>query len=216
MVRSMTGYGRGESRNGYTLTVEIKSVNHRHLDLVIKAPRDLLALEEKFVRFHERHFRGREEVFISLECTAEPPRNVDVDINIAQSYYQALQKLESSFQLADKKLSIGELAVFPDVLKVTRTNFDLEQVTPILDFALDQALSQLVQQRSEEGDRLEKNIKRHLQTLEKLVLRIREKGPVVLEEYRSKLNSRLEELLGGKGLDKQRFMKLPVCRKKQY
>ena len=207
LVRSMTGYGRsGESRNGYTLTVEIKSVNHRHLDLVIKAPRDLLALEEKIrKRFHERLFRGRVEVFISLECTSEPGRIVDVDINLAQSYYQALQKLESSFQLADKKLSIGELAVFPDVLKVTRTNFDLEQVTPILDFALDQALSQLVQQRSEEGDRLEKNIKRHLQTLEKLVLRIREKGPVVLEEYRSKLNSRLEELLGGKGLDKQRF-----------
>jgi len=207
LVRSMTGYGRGgESRNGYSFTVEIKSVNHRHLDLVIRAPRDLLALEEKIRRtIHERLSRGRVEVFISLEIASEYGKTVEVDLDLAESYYLALQKLDSSFQLAEKKLSIGELAGFPDILKVVKTGPDLELVAPLLDLVLDQALSNLIQQRTEEGNRLEKDITRRLETLQKLVLRMREKGPAVLEEYRNKLNSRLEEILRGNELDKQRF-----------
>jgi uncharacterized protein (TIGR00255 family) len=207
LVRSMTGYGRGgESRNGYSLTIEIKSINHRHLDLVIRAPRDLLPLEERIRRkFHERIYRGRVEVFINLEVTSEPGRTVDVDINLAESYFLAMQKLENCFQLAETKLSIGELAGFPDIFKVVKTGFDPEQVAPLLDLSLDQAILQLVQQRTEEGRRLEKDIVRRLDFLQGLVLRMKEKGPIVLEEYRNKLNSRLEEMLGGKEFDRQRF-----------
>lgn len=207
MVRSMTGYGRGrESRNGYSFTVEVKSVNHRHLDLVIRAPRDLLPLEEKIRRkFHEKLYRGRVEVFITLEVTSELSRTVDVDINLAESYCLALQKLENCSQLAEKRLTIGELAGFPDILKVVKTELDLGQVAPLLDLSLDQAILQLIQQRTEEGRRLERDIVRRLDFLQELVLRMKKKGPVVLEEYRNKLNSRLEEILGGKEFDKQRF-----------
>ncbi len=207
MVRSMTGYGRGgESRDGYTFTIEVKSINHRHLDLVIRGPRDLLPLEEKIRRkFRERLYRGRVEVFITLDIASESSRTVDVDVNLAESYFLALQKLERSFELAESRLTVGELAGFPDIFKVVKTGLDLEQVAPLLDLSLDQAILQLVQQRAEEGRRLEKDIVGRLGVLQGLVLRMREKGPIVLEEYRNKLYSRLEEMLGGREFDKQRF-----------
>jgi len=203
----MTGYGRGwESRNGYSFTVEIKSVNHRHLDLVIRAPRELLPLEEKIRRkIHERLFRGRVEVFISLEISSELSKTVDVDADLARSYYLSLQKLENLFRLGEKQFSALELAMFPDVLKVVKTSPDLEQVAPLLDLALDQAITELISQRAEEGSRLEKDILRRLTLLQKLVAQMRKKGPIVLEEYRNKLHSRLEEILGNQEFDKQRF-----------
>ncbi|NLX91201.1 MAG: YicC family protein [Firmicutes bacterium] len=207
MIKSMTGYGRGwESRNGYSFTVEIKSVNHRHLDLVIRAPRELLPLEEKIRRkIHERLFRGRVEVFISLEISSELSKTVDVDADLARSYYLSLQKLENLFRLGEKQFSALELAMFPDVLKVVKTSPDLEQVAPLLDLALDQAITELISQRAEEGSRLEKDILRRLTLLQKLVAQMRKKGPIVLEEYRNKLHSRLEEILGNQEFDKQRF-----------
>lgn len=207
MVRSMTGYGRGcESRNGYSFTVEIKSVNHRHLDLVVRAPRDLLPLEEKIRRkVHERLFRGRVEIFISLETSSELSKTVDVDVSLAQSYYMSLQKLEDSFPLGERQFSALELAMFPDVLKAVKTSPDLEQVAPLLDLALDQAVTDLISQRAEEGSRLEKDIVRRLNFLQELVVQMRKKGPDVLEEYRNKLHSRLEEILDNQEFDRQRF-----------
>lgn len=207
LVRSMTGYGRGgESQNGYSLTIEVKSINHRHLDLVIRAPRELLPFEDRIrSKFHEKIYRGRVEVYITLEVSSGPGRTVDVDIGLAESYYLALQKLENCFRLAEEKLSIRELVGFPDIFKVVKTGADPEQVAPLLDLSLDQAILQLVQQRTEEGRRLEKDIIRRLDLLQGLVLRMKEKGPIILEEYRSKLGNRLEEMLGGKELDKQRF-----------
>ncbi|HHU75773.1 MAG TPA: YicC family protein [Firmicutes bacterium] len=207
MVRSMTGYGRGGgSQDGYSLTVEIKSINHRHFDLVIRAPRELLPLEGRIRRkFHGRIYRGRVEIYVNLEATSEPGKIVDVDINLAESYCLAIQKLENYFQLAETKLSMGVLAGFPDIFKIIKADPDLDKVAPLLELSLDEAIVRLIEQRAEEGRRLEKDIVKRLGLLRELVLRMREKGPVVLEEYRARLNSRLEEILGGKEFDKQRF-----------
>ena len=208
MLKSMTGYGCGRvSGDGYSFTVEIKSVNHKLLDLVIRSPRDLMALEETIRRkFQEQLSRGRVEVFISLENISADSKTVEADIILAGSYYKALQELETALSLDGIGVSIGGLAAFPDVLKVTKTATDLEQAAPLLDQALDQAIKQLLQQRSEEGARLEKDMIKRLHNLQNLVLLIRDKGPIVLEEYRNRLNSRLEEMLGGKEFDQQRFM----------
>ena len=208
MLKSMTGYGAGRaSGDGYSFTVEIKSVNHKLLDLVIRAPRDLMALEENTRRkFQEQLTRGRVEVFISMENISAESKTVEIDLNLAGSYYQALQNLKTSLSLTGSDITAGELAAFPDILKVTKTTTDLEQAAPVFNQALDQAVAQLVQQRAEEGARLEKDIAKHLHTIRELVLRLRDKGPVLLEEYRNKLEARLEEILGGKALDRQRFM----------
>jgi len=204
----MTGYGRGTgSSDGYSFIVEVKSLNHKHLDLVVRAPRDLLALEEKIRRkFKEKLARGRVEVFVNLELASADSKTVEADISLAESYFAALETLKASFPLDERVFTLGELAGFPDVLKVTKTVLDPEHVADLLDTVLEQAIDQLLQQRAEEGSRLEEDMTRRLHVLQNLVLRMREKGPVVLEEYRNKLSVRLEEILEGKEFDKQRFM----------
>lgn len=207
MVKSMTGYGRGEeSFDDFRFIVEIKAVNHRHLDLVIRASRELFPLEEKIRRLvKEKISRGRVEVFVTLETTRGKGKNVNVDEELALSYFQCLQKLQASFNLQQKELTAQELALFPEVLYLEKNTLDVESLAPVLEKAVSEAISTLLQQRTEEGSRLREDIKARLKVLERLTEKIKERGPYFLEEYRNKLNARLEELHDGREFDRQRF-----------
>jgi uncharacterized protein (TIGR00255 family) len=203
----MTGYGRGEEcLDGFRFIVEIKAVNHRHFDLVIRASRDLLPLEDKIRRMLlEKISRGRVEVFVTLETTRGKGKNVIVDEELAISYFQCLQKLRASFNLLQKELTAEELALFPEVLYLEKNVIDLDLLAPVLEGAVSSAISALIQQRTEEGNRLRLDIISRVQELERLTDKIKERGPRFLEEYQKKLSARLDELHDGREYDRQRF-----------
>ncbi len=207
MVHSMTGYGRGEETEaGFRFVVEIKALNHRHRDIIVRMPRELAVLEDRARRLvQESLSRGRVEVFVNLETTEEKQNNVMVDHTLARAYHEALQELETAFQLARGRISAYELALLPDVLALEKDYFDPEVLAPALERALTGALSSLIRQRAEEGSRLARDIGTKLHHLKALALRIKERSPGILDDYRRRLADRLEELHQGKEFDQQRF-----------
>ena len=207
MARSMTGYGRGEVLGGiYRIVVEIRAVNHRHFDAVIRGPRELLPLEDKIRRIlQEQISRGRVEVFITLETVQNKKKIVVVDEELAASYVHTLQRLSGVFNLSQGGLTALELAQFPEVLRVEENELDLDYFVPLLETSVKMAVSQLFDHRLEEGRRLGNDIQQRLNILSGFIKVIRERCPLFLEAYQQKLCARLEELHNGKEYDKQRF-----------
>lgn len=207
LIKSMTGYGRGEECvNGYRFLIEIKALNHRYFDLVIRAPKDLWPLEDKIRRMlQEKISRGRVEIYITLEMGQGKGKSVTIDEELAAAYFSSLERLQSSLQLAAKELTVTELALFPEVLSLEKKAVDLEILTPLLEGAVNKAISQLIQQRKEEGNRLEEDILSRLDKLEEYNARIKERVPLCLGEYQEKLKARLAELHAGREYDQQRF-----------
>ncbi|MEW5921802.1 MAG: YicC/YloC family endoribonuclease [Bacillota bacterium] len=203
----MTGYGRGEMRDDrYHFTVEIRSVNHRHLDAVIRLPRDLMAQEELVRRrLQEQVYRGRVEVFINQEMSGRSQKKVVVDEGMAAEYCRALQYLEEHFVSVHSELTVEKLAAFPDVLILEKDQPEQDLVVPLLLKALSDALDELLRQREREGERLADDISGRVQHLKVICAALREKSPLVPEQYRQKLAGRLEELFNGREYDKQRF-----------
>ena len=207
MVKSMTGYGRGVAvLNDFRFVIEIKAVNHRHFDLVIRASRDLLPMEDKIRRMLlEKISRGRVEVFVTLETIGGKGKKVSVDKGLASSYLQCLQEICVSFDLPQEGLTAEKLALFPDVLSTEKSGVELDLLEPVLENALGEAISAMIQQRTEEGNRLEADIVNRIKELERITGKIEERGPLFLDKYRERLNVRLEELHEGKEYDRQRF-----------
>ena len=207
MVRSMTGYGRGEEcQAGFRFVVEIKALNHRHRDIIIRMPRDLSGLEDQVRRLiQERLSRGRFEVFVTFETTDTKRKKVIVDKELAKAYFDALEALNADFSLAKRQVTANELALFPEVLFLEKDELDLETLAPVLQKALSDAISALMRQRNEEGLRLAGNISLKLDLLKQIAENIKDRSPEILNDYRQRLMSRLEELHSGKEFDQQRF-----------
>lgn len=206
-MRSMTGYGRGErGGNGFHFVVEIRSVNHRHLDTIIRLPRDMLAQEEIARRkLQQQLYRGRVEVFVNQELSGRHRKKVVVDEGVAAEYCQALQYLKEHFTFLSTELTAEKLAAFPDVLILEKAQPDQDLLVPVFLQALDDALAELLRQRGSEGERLAADIAVRIQHLGALCAALREKSPLVPEQYRRKLSDRLEEIFDGREYDRQRF-----------
>ncbi len=207
MVRSMTGFGRGEeSGEDCSFIVEIRALNHRYLDIVLRLPRELLSLEGKIKHLLQEHLsRGRIEVYVTLKATEGNSKNVVVDEGLALSYYQALQRLQKVLGLAETGLTVQKIATLPDVLSLEKMEMDPDTLAPVLEKALLNAVTELIRQRKTEGSRLGEDIAKRLQHLHEIIDAIQEVCPIVQEEYRLKLQTRLEELHQGKEYDQQRF-----------
>ncbi len=194
MIRSMTGYGRGEAQHqGVGFIVEIRSVNHRYRDIFFRMPRELVALEEKMKQLiGEKVTRGRLEVIVTMKEIGERERIVEVDLELARGYYQALNSLKEKLELKEE-IKLEQIAGYPDVLKVERE--ELLKFWPGLEKALIEALENLVSMRLSEGGNLAADIKERLKEMEELIKGTQERAPQVIEEYRRRLLDRLEELL---------------------
>ena len=203
----MTGYGRGETRdNGYHFTAEIRSINHRHLEPVIRLPRDLMALEDPIrKKMQERVYRGRVEIYINQEASTQQRKRVIVDEQMAAAYCRALEHLQEKFISGQSELTAEKLAAFPDVLIMEKGEPEQEQITPLVLKALGAALDELLQQREAEGKRLAADIYNRLQQLDAISVALQENSSLVPERYREKLAARLDELHDGREYDKQRF-----------
>ena len=206
MIKSMTGYGRLETTGqGRNIVVEVKSVNHRFLEISLRMPQALFPLEMEFKKkIGEKVKRGRIEIFIRLEAeTANAPEAI-LNLEIARNYFAALQRLKDEFGLQEEiglKTLVGfrdifsqpaEAAINPDVLKQTAT-------------ALEDALDMLVKMRQEEGAAIYQDMQQRLDSIRGILETINARAPQVILEYQRRLAERIKELTAGYALEDSRL-----------
>lgn len=196
MIRSMTGYGRGESRGpSGQLTVEMRSVNNRFLDVQVKLPRSLNALEPRVRgRVQDGFSRGRIDVFITRSGADAAPFRFTVDHERAAQYVSALKELQAKFSLAGA-VDIALLASLPDVIGREEVAEDQEALWTALSGALQQASEGLRSMRGQEGASLARDITGRLDAIEGLVAAVRARAPQTVELARKRMADALERLL---------------------
>ena len=197
---SMTGYGKGEYReNGVELTVEVKSVNNRYLDLAVKCPRAFLAQEE-LVRSIVRKSvsRGHIDVLVSYTDTREKEKTLFLDKNLARSYIAAKEELKSLCPDLADDAGIAYFLRLPDVVRAKESGGADETLVNALCAALESALKALADMRFAEGERLKEDLLARVETIGRLREEISRRAPLVAEEYRKRLSERIAEYLGGK------------------
>ena len=203
-MMSMTGYGRKQhSADGREITLEIKTVNHRFLDISMRLPRALSFAEDAVRRqIGESLTRGHADVFLNYTNTREDAREVRVDEALAAQYKAAFEKLSQVLGQEGDILSL--VASQPDVLTVTTREEDQEAVSALLRETLADVLSDVVRMRGIEGEALKKDLTTHLDALAALRDEIESLAPGVPKSYQEKLRARLKEL-GVNELDEQRL-----------
>ena len=206
MIKSMTGFGRGFFANEEKqICIEIKTVNHRFLDLSVKLPRTLMWCEDPIRKKVQAAIsRGKADVFVTYTELQKPGCAVTVDRGLASAYLTALTEASEQFAIPND-ICAGMLLRMPDVLTVTGKDMDEEQVGAQINAALTEALNNLVAMREKEGDILRQNLLGLLGSIESAMVTITERAPLVPQEYREKLASRLSTLLQGETVDPQRL-----------
>lgn len=203
---SMTGYGRGAAQcDGREITVEFKSVNHRYLDVSMRLPRHLAFLEDPLRKLlAERLSRGHVDVFVNYRNTRSDARTVRIDDALLGAYLDAARKASDRFSLRD---DIGLTAALrlPDVTEICEADEDRDAVTALCLQAAETAVGELREMRHLEGGRLRKDFSMRIDTVLELTERIATRAPLVIEEYRTRLNERIEQLLQTTEVDRTRL-----------
>ena len=206
-MHSMTGYGRmSVERDGRQLTVELKSVNHRFLDLSFRMPRSFNFLEDSARKLIGEYLsRGHVDLFATYRNTREDSRRVEVDQALLHAYMTALDTIADQTHIADDR-TLSLASQLPDVLTVTEADEDQDALRDLMREALTGALEQMRTMRAKEGEALKNDISSRIDTLEKMTEDIEKRYPETVAEYQQKLKARVEELLDGATMDEQRLV----------
>lgn len=206
MIKSMTGFGRYEYQAGSRkLCVEIKSVNHRYLDVNIRMPKKLNYFETSIRALLKQYVsRGKVDIFISYEDTAESQMSLRYNKALAREYMQYFDEMEKEFQI-EKDIRVSTLARCPEVLTMEETGEDVDELWKELQTALEGALTQFVAARADEGKNLKQDILEKLTGLEKLTAAVEERSPQIASEYRTKLEEKVKELLADTQMEESRI-----------
>lgn len=204
-MRSMTGYGRCQiAEDGREMTVEVKSVNHRFLDLSYRLSRELSFLDEAVrTGVGARLKRGHVDIFVGYANRREDAREVRVDVELAKAYERAMRELAEAVG-AERMPTLTDYARMPDVLTVQPAQEDGDAVRALFERALCGALDALIAMREREGESLARDLALKLDGLASLRAQIEARAPLVVTEYRDKLNARVAQLLDGQ-LDEARL-----------
>ena len=196
VLKSMTGFGRGEYIDtGHRVVVEIKAVNHRYNEIVIRMPKLLNSMEDKIRRVVAGTLaRGRIDVYITLDDYAEKKRAIRVDKELAIAYHNALEELGNILQLPLSD-PVYHIARYPDVVKVEEVLEDVADLWPKIAVAIDSSLTNLMKMRLAEGQTIQQDLLERVDRLVTLMADVEGRAPAIVEEYRLKLNQRMRELL---------------------
>ena len=200
MVKSMTGYGRGiYSDEQRSITVEIKAVNHRYCDISVKMPRRYSFAEEKIkAAAKEVLMRGKIEIGVSIDNFGKSETDVNLNLDAAKRYYDALTELGQNFNLSgDGQISLSLLAGMTDVLMTVPAAEDEEEFVRELMTALGEALTGISEMRAVEGEKLAADILKRAAIMENTKNAIAERAPKIEVEYKERLHTRINELLDG-------------------
>ena len=207
MLNSMTGYGRSEKQNGlFACKAEIRSVNNRFIEINTRLPKFLAALElplKKLIK--SKCARGSFDLFLTLEKDDASGADLEIkpNLGLAAQYFEAFKQIKDELGLKGD-MPLEALLGVKDIIKTEPLTLDTSQEEMILETVRD-ALSALIQMRQEEGNNLQKDLAGRLQEIHQLVQKIQERQPVVLEEYRNRLNDKIKILTEGMELDEARL-----------
>ncbi len=207
MIRSMTGYGRHQAVvNGWDVTVELKSVNHRYFEYSSRLPRTCGFLDDKLKSYLQQEIaRGKVDVYVSLDAVEQADSVVEVNVPLAHAYYDALSELETQLELRND-LSVMNIARFPDVLVVRKTETDEQEIWNAVQQVAAAALEKFVAMRELEGVRMREDVLSRRETLLQAVAAVEERSPQTVREHMEKVEARMRELLGTATVDEQRLL----------
>ena len=207
-MRSMTGYGRGEADHGGTkISVELNSVNRKQSDIVTNLPRDLTELEPRIRQtINEKISRGRMNVLVTLQESANGARQLALDTGLARSYHEAMLMLQKELS-APGEITIGTILQAPGVMRSPEHSIEAGTAWPVLEQALAAALAELIKMREREGKHLAKDLIHRLKVLRKEIKEIRALYPDVVKKYRSALLERIEKAGLNLPIEDERLLK---------
>ncbi len=206
-MRSMTGYGRGEGDNGaLNIVIEVKAVNHRYSEITIKQPRQFLALEDKMKKVISSYIeRGKVDVFVRTKELAEANKPVQVDKQRALAYHEAMQELTALIPGAAYKPDPYRLLTLPEVICQSDDEPDVKEIWPLVEQVLRQAMENHVAMREQEGAHIGDNLREKVAGMQKLTAQVAERSPLVLADYKEKLEARIAELLNNAAVEPERL-----------
>lgn len=205
-MQSMTGFGRAEiETEGRTLSVEIKTVNHRYLDINPRMPRLLSFLEDTARKtIKSRLSRGRVDVFFNYQTARDDTKKLDINLPVILGYIEAAKTIHEQTGI-ENDITMAKVLSLPETVKVQDAGEDEEALAALLTTTLNKALDMLTDARQKEGESLKVDIAERLQTLKALTRTIEAKEDTVVAEYKEKLQARLSELIEASDLDESRF-----------
>lgn len=207
MTYSMTGFGRGESENKqYKIVIEIKSVNHRYNDIIIKMPKKLNVLEEKMkAKIKDYVNRGRVEVFVNFEESEAENFVITPNYTVLDQYVSALEAIKDKYTVVDD-MGVSLLARYPDALKVEFQEADEELIWTLMESALTGALENLKTMRQVEGVKLKEDTISRVNVIRGIVKEIEKLAPDIVATHKEKMLERIKDLLDGTiEVDEQRI-----------
>jgi len=207
MVKSMTGFGRGEgSSPGYQITCEVKGVNHRYFDFNLRMSRRYNILEDR-IRDKVKQYivRGRIETFINIEKTGDSKRNIKVDNDLAMLYHNSLKDLAESLQI-ESNINIVDIFKLPEVFALEEDEEDIESIWSGVEEALTSSLQGLIDMRIREGQALAEDIRQRNQNILKTIDAIETRSPLVVSEHMERMKKRIQELNQDLAIDENRLL----------
>lgn len=207
MIKSMTGYGGAKgSAEGLSVSIELKSVNNRYLDVSVKLPRTMLFAEEPIKAAVGRHIsRGKVDVFVTVDQSASDDMEVRVNEPLLKGYIEALSAAAEKFGLQND-MTVMSLCRLPDVLSTDRREIDSGALMTGITEILECALTEYDAMRLREGEKLRDDVLARLETISRLTGVVEENAPKTVAEYRARLEQKLQEVLATANIDESRVL----------
>ena len=207
MVKSMTGFGRAvKELDGYVITVELKSVNHRYFEFSSHCPRQYGFIEEKIKSFiNSGVARGKVECYVGIDALNTESADVEINNTLASAYVKALRNIAQTYNLKED-FGASTLSRFQDVLIVKKAEEDEDKIWSLVKEVASEALDKFVEMRSTEGKKLYDDIYSRSSFILNCVSFIEERSPQTVREYNDKLIARVHELIGDVSLDENRII----------
>ncbi len=205
MIKSMTGFGRGEYiAQDLKIVVEMKAVNHRYSDINVKIPRKLSFLEQEIRNYLKKEIlRGKIDVFISYEDLADRGSQVCLHEELARGYYEAINRLSDNLGIPND-VSAYRISRFPEVLSLEESEINQESVRQVLMEAISLAIEQFTQSRVQEGKNLLEDILAKLDGMDEKITVVEQRYPQMVSDYRKKLEAKVHDLLTDANIDESR------------
>lgn len=207
MIRSMTGYGRASDIiDGMSVTVEIKSVNHRYFEFSSRTPRAYGFLDERIKSYvQSRVSRGKVECYVQIESLEEADVEVHLNASLAEGYLRAFRELSERFGL-DNDVRVSTISRFSDLFSIHKAEADEERIWNAVCAVLESAVTRFIEMREREGDRLREDVLSRVKTILSHVDYIESRSPETVREYNEKLLQRMQTVLDGVQVDEQRIL----------
>jgi uncharacterized protein (TIGR00255 family) len=206
MVISMTGFGRSKADSGvFSITAEIKTVNHRFCEFNIRMPRQLLKIEEKIKKKLNQHIRrGRVEVYVTLEGEGTVTRRVHVDWKLIDEYHQFINEAKKKYNI-EGNVTLEELLNREELVHIEESEGDNEELENLVLTVIEEAALLLKKMRIQEGEELKKDMTANLHQIEQVVRDLHIDAPLVIQSYQERLTKRMQEFLNGQ-FDESRIL----------